>query len=282
MRRLLWSCLLLVGWAAVAQDVQFADTNLEWAVRTALGQPTGPLTTNDLQLLTSLDAPALGIRSVAGLEAATRLGRLNLTNNVIDDLSPLAGLVGLTNLDLSFNAITNPAVLSGLTNLTGLGLNRYRPSFYPYVPPLAHLGTPSWLSNLQALVHLGFAGNGVTNAGPLGQLTRLQYLDLSSNPVMDISPLAGLYGLTALDLSRDSVTNFAVLGGLTNMVRLNLNSGYPQQPGYPTMTAGLLGPWPAHALGTPSWLSNLQGLVELDLVGTGVTNVAPLRDRGRG
>ncbi|MEE2963160.1 MAG: protein kinase [Acidobacteriota bacterium] len=87
----------------VGAPVRFPDTNLEAAVREALGQADGPLTRRDLETLTELDAEleAEGreIQELTGLEYCGNLTWLNLDNNQITDLAPLAGLTQLIWLD---------------------------------------------------------------------------------------------------------------------------------------------------------------------------------------
>ena len=87
--------------------VEFADANLERAVREALDRPQGPLTPEDLAALTELDASYKNIESVAGLEHATALHTLYLRDNAITDVSPLANLTNLHTLSLWENAIAD-------------------------------------------------------------------------------------------------------------------------------------------------------------------------------
>jgi internalin A len=131
---------LAPGWRAAAID--FADGNLEAAIRVAIGKPTGPIESTDLAALTSLSVYRHGITNLAGLESATTVTSLDLSGNSISDLSPLTGLTnlvqlsldgnrigdlspiaslaGLTNLNVGDNLIGDVSVLSGLTNLISL------------------------------------------------------------------------------------------------------------------------------------------------------------------
>ena len=101
----------------------FPDPSLEYAVRLALAKPTGAITTTDLQSLKQLNTSWSGISDLSGLEWATNLSSLSLSNNLIADPWPLAGLSVLTNLNLSRNPITNCAPLAQLTNLVSLDLS---------------------------------------------------------------------------------------------------------------------------------------------------------------
>ena len=99
------------------------DANLRAAVEAALGKARGaPITVADMKTLILLEAPKMGIRDLTGLEFATNLRQLFLSDNRITDLSPLGGLTNLEWLFISRNKITDLSPLGGLTNLTRLGL----------------------------------------------------------------------------------------------------------------------------------------------------------------
>ena len=87
--------LLLTTSIAGAQEVVFPDSNLEAAIREAIGKPTGKIDEVDLVGLTTLDAENRGISELSGLEYCTDLTWLNLNDNNISNLSPLTNLTGL-------------------------------------------------------------------------------------------------------------------------------------------------------------------------------------------
>ena len=87
--------------------VNIPDPNLEAAIREAIGKPTGPITEEDLQGITSLDAGGRGIEDLTGLEHCTNLQELRLWDNQIADISPLSGLNNLQLLHLCDNQIAN-------------------------------------------------------------------------------------------------------------------------------------------------------------------------------
>jgi len=128
--------------SALAQTVSIPDAGLDAAVRSTLAKPTGPLTVEDLVILTNLDTSHRSISNLTGLEFATNLLALNLQDNLLRgpgfrtnlmrlkslDLSQNrfgtftlpSNLTGLIFLDLSFNGLTNVSLPNGLTNLTQL------------------------------------------------------------------------------------------------------------------------------------------------------------------
>ena len=113
-------CLTLSCWFSVAnaQTVQMPDTNLAAAVREALGlRPNAPITKQKLQKLTELYADYQEIENLTGLEHATQLEALDLSENLITDVSPLEELTNLKRLYLVLNGIQDVSPLEGLTNL---------------------------------------------------------------------------------------------------------------------------------------------------------------------
>ncbi|MBT9683092.1 leucine-rich repeat domain-containing protein [Pseudoflavonifractor sp. MCC625] len=82
--------------------------------------------------------PSHGIHSLEGMQYAVNLKSLDLSENSITDLSPLAGLENLTYLELDRNNITDLAPLSGLTGLEHLNL--YNNLIYATLRP-----SPRWI-----------------------------------------------------------------------------------------------------------------------------------------
>nr|WP_252192464.1 leucine-rich repeat domain-containing protein [Pseudoflavonifractor sp. MCC625] len=72
------------------------------------------------------------------MQYAVNLKSLDLSENSITDLSPLAGLENLTYLELDRNNITDLAPLSGLTGLEHLNL--YNNLIYATLRP-----SPRWI-----------------------------------------------------------------------------------------------------------------------------------------
>ena len=98
--------LILTGIAgsARAQQVIVVDPGLDAAIRDALQKPIGPLSTQDLLTLTNLNASDRSISSLDGLEAASNLISLDLSNNFLLNASIPSTLTKLTTVDLSFQS----------------------------------------------------------------------------------------------------------------------------------------------------------------------------------
>ena len=268
----------------------FRDPALRRAVETALGKANGaPITAADMASLTNLYASYGGIRDLAGLELASRLGRLWLDGNRVNDLSPLSGLRALRNLSLRENEVTDLAPLSrlpglrqldvsdnpvrdleplsALTGITSLFLNR---SYATYADVLA-------LPYFRQLSELGLAGLGVHDIRPLTGLT-LRRLDLSGNRISNLEPLAGTKDLLYLNLDNNRVSDISALAGLTNLrtLLLNDNAIIDIAP-----LAGLVLLWELELarngpISDIRPLERLVGLWSLDLRSNEISDVSPL------
>ena len=77
--------------------VRIPDSNLRAAIGEALSKsPNVPITVEEMERLKELDVPDRGIHDLTGLQFATNLEWFHLGDNQISDLSPLAGLINLT------------------------------------------------------------------------------------------------------------------------------------------------------------------------------------------
>ena len=132
----------LVSVTGQADVVSFPDPELEAAIRSAIGIPTGDILDTDLAGLRSLHAGSRGITNLEGIQHCVNLTSLSLWGNAIVDISPLSGLINLTELKLGFNQIADISPLAGLINLTYLRLDQNR---IIDISPLAGL------TNLEAL-----------------------------------------------------------------------------------------------------------------------------------
>ncbi len=153
-----------------------------------LGEPLThePIFASDMVVLQRLELSGLGIESLVGLEFATNLISLSLSNNDVTDLLPIVpqradsgevvGALNLDSLSLDFNA----------------GITDVRPGIIDE--------------------------NGDPIPSPIegiGELTTLRHLSLDGNPILDPSPFFGIDGgrvgiaeLTGLEfLSIDSTTS---------------------------------------------------------------------------
>ena len=155
----------------------------------------------------------LSNEQLAALSGLTKLESLNLYENRITDLSPIARLTNLRTLDISANRITDLRLrpVIELPNLTALSAGDIG---------LTDLSPLVGLVNLQILE---LARNDIADLSPLVGLVNLQVLDLARNDIADLSPLAGLVNLQYLDLWRNQIEDLSPLAGLVRLQDLDLS-----------------------------------------------------------
>jgi Leucine-rich repeat (LRR) protein len=147
------SCNLLVRFSSLSNRIP--DTNLAAAIRAQLSLASGAdITSADLLRLTELEAAGQGISSLTGLEEATQLRRLILTDNPITDLSPLSSLNRLSTLEAGYTSVRDASALSRLP-LVSLNLNN---------TPLADL---EFTRGMNSLRNLNIDSTDVLDLAPL-------------------------------------------------------------------------------------------------------------------
>ena len=190
------------------------DAGLATAMRTVLDLvPDTPITKQDLQRLTTLNAADSQIKDLTGLEHATQLAELHLYDNQISDMRPLATLTQLELLSLSDNRISDVSPLAGLTQLKELRLDQN------------DIGDVSALMRLVNLEKLRIAGNSITDIAPLRTLLRqnpnleididvkILVEDINNDGVVNIQDLVlvassfGQVGKNVADVDENGIVN---------------------------------------------------------------------------
>ncbi|NLX91998.1 MAG: hypothetical protein GXZ07_10545 [Firmicutes bacterium] len=244
--------------SATAQEViHFSDRELEAAVRQALNQPAGVLTSADLARLETLEAARQNISDLSGLEYAvnlkslnlyensvadlaclkglTRLQYLNLGGNRIREISPLQSLTALEELDLSHNTVQDIDALKNLTRLKALNLQGNSISTLTPLESLRNLQSLSLsgtlqgnstasLSRLTRLQRLALTDGQISDIAFLTNLKQLQWLDLRNNRISKLEPLQGLSRLEHLSLGNNLVEDLTPLGRLRRLRHLDLSN----------------------------------------------------------
>ncbi len=161
------------------------DPALRTAVRGEIGLlPDVPLTKERMQTVGDIDVAGKGISDITGLEFATNLRELDLRDNPITDLRPLANLTTLKRLYLS--------------------------DIFPNAPTL-DLRPLAELINLEELT---LENSKVSDIGPLARLKKLRILHLSHNDISDLRPLVGLRELRELRIRGNPIEDLTPLSGL--------------------------------------------------------------------
>ena len=203
------------------EGITIPDVNLRTVIEDSLNKARGEaITAAEMATLTRLEAPHSRIRDLTGIEYATELTVLNLgdvvvngnrvNNNNISDISPLSGLIKLTELYLFRNTIADLSPLSNLTELEELDV-----SGNSYISDL------SPLSGLTGVRTLNLYSNDISDLSPLSGLTDLRWLGVSNNLIWDISPLASLTELRGVSLNNNAISDLSPLSGLANLNRVH-------------------------------------------------------------
>jgi Leucine-rich repeat (LRR) protein len=246
-------------------SVNFADHNLEAAVREAIAKPEGTIYPSDLADLTSLDASDRNITNLSGLENCIDLTELWLNDNKISDITPLSHLTNLELLSLNGNQVDNISALSHLTNVNYLYLADNEISDITSLSNLVNLGKHTFFS-IPPSEDLDLSNNQINDISPLSRLTGLEWVVLDDNNISDITPLSNLTNLTKLSLSDNQIRDISPLANLTNLVMLHLTNNQIDDI---TPLSNLV------VLGTQEW-EMIPLSLHLDLGGNQITDITPL------
>ena len=115
------------------------------------------------------------VYKLGGLEYATDLRKIDLSYNMVSDLTPLKDLTNLRDLTFYMNKLTSIEPLRKLTNLEQLNIA------FNEVKDL------SPLTNMKSLKNLNVENNGISDLRGIERCTKLSSLNLSGNKVSDIS-----------------------------------------------------------------------------------------------
>lgn len=180
------------------ETVVFADADLEYAVRQAVGKPQGSLTVMDVKNLRELYASSSSISDIGGLEFCVNLEKLDLSRNSITSLEPIRNLNELTYLALHNNAVSDLGPLSSKSKLTKLVL---------------------W-------------NNSISDLTPLSGLYALKHLDVSRNNIRDIMPIRDLTNLEVLSIAYNNITSIEAVRYMTKLYHFYIggNSIYDVSP----------------------------------------------------
>lgn len=249
------------------------------------------ITVGMMKQFTSLSLPWMNIFSLQGLEHATNLKSLNLSNNFIEDLKPLEKLTELEDLNLTNNKIKNPESLGKLTKLRQLVLRKNLMNNLDFMNNLNvesldismngvlkdYIPNNLKLDNIRSLniSGIGFDNitflksavklesliaekNAIKDLSPLAELKTLRTLYLDRNDIRDISPLKNLDNLEELLLYKNNLEDISVLAGKKYLYRLMLNENL--------------------GLKDISALKTVDHLASLDISDTGVKDITPLNN----
>lgn len=188
--------------AVAGSPVNVHDALLRSAIARTLDKVSGePISQAEMATLTGTEPGSwsLGISDLTGLEFAFNFTHLDLSENSISNISPLANLSRLIQLSLRNNSVSDISPLARLRDLWLLQLANNA------------ISDVSALANLTALIRLAISNNAISDISPIRNLTNLELVYLEDNDIKDISPLTGLSGLKAVRLADNNVSDLSPL-----------------------------------------------------------------------
>jgi len=227
------------------------------------------------------------IEDISPLKNIRNLKQLVLSDNNIRDISPLKALRNLKQLVLSENEVSDISTLNKLKKLKLLSLSNNTIRDVSPLKTLRNLkqlilsenevNDISTLSILTNLNHLYLSANEVTDITPLSTLRNLNHLYLSANKIRDISPLKTITNLTQLNLSENQISDITSLKVMTNLTQLNLSENQISDiaPLKLMMNLTQLN-LSENQISDISALSTLTALKELNLSGNQLVDISPL------
>ena len=215
---------------------EIPDANLRYAIERYHKKPFGQaITSIEMDELYGLHSPSSNITDLTGLEFASNLDSVDLSDNRISDISPLRGLTQLEKLNLSQNILTDISALGAMQDLEQVDLADNEISD---ISPLANkanlrtltldrnaISTIAPLVNLNRLDTLSVQDNVIANLSGLPKFDDLQTLMLSGNAISDLTPLnrSRLPFLLRLDVDRNAIRDVGPLTSMTWTTWVNLS-----------------------------------------------------------
>lgn len=241
-----------------------------------------------LPMLKELTLSGCGLSTIAGLDVASGLNYLDLSNNTLRNIEPLSTMDALTEANLSHNALVTVASLSAAKTLEKLDVSHNSlasTSSFASLVSLTELSIAnnaladlSGMGNLTALTHLDLSNNQLAGAAELSACKQLTDLNISSNLLTDISPLATLNAITDLNFSHNQVTQIPQWDKNCALVRIdgshNLLTGVDTLSGLANLNNVFMDY--NHDISSVDALAYCPMLIQVNIYGTKVTDVASL------
>lgn len=175
----------------VIELVQFDDTDLETAVRTALSvDDDQPLYTNDLWNIKEFTVPDTA-KNYQSIQHMIFLEKLTIQSGTPDGLKFISGLSTLEELNITGTAVSQE-------NL-------------------------EYIAALPGLKKLTLSDCSLSSIAPLAKATGITYLDISNNTIRNLDALTSMSGITELYLQHNAIENLSVLSGNTELKKLNIS-----------------------------------------------------------
>lgn len=205
---LLLALCILLGACAMAEPVTFEDPVIESAIREALGvSQDEPVTTDQLETLTSLGCHENGVTTLNDLAKCKNLEGLSLTANAKTkfNLEPLRDLTSLQHLDLD-GVVLNIAPVMELPNLRSLSIQGMVGNL-DFTPIEGH-------DSLEIIYLLNRATNTLTDFMPLQSQKSMRTVTLplreeEVRPLLESWPNLEYFALYSCSVTTDELSTMA-------------------------------------------------------------------------
>ena len=205
---LLLALCILLGACAMAEPVAFEDPVIESVIREALGvSPDEPVTTDQLETLTSLGCHKNGVTTLNDLAKCKNLEELRLEANAKTkfNLEPLRGLTSLQSLDID-GVVLNIAPVMELPNLRSLSIQGIVGNL-DFTPIEGH-------DSLEIIYLLNRATNTVTDFMPLQSQKSMRTVTLplreeEVQPLLESWPNLEYFALYSCRVTTDELSAMA-------------------------------------------------------------------------
>lgn len=158
-----------------------------------------------LPKLEHLTLSGCSLSTTNGLEKATGVYYLDLSNNTIRNISSLSAMQSLHEVYLQNNALTDLSSLSSCKEISKLNVSG---NALLSLTPICGNAKLTWLDA---------SNNQITNLEQIGNLVNLQELYLSKNLLTDVSGLERCTAIETLYLDYNQLTDISAVGALTKL-----------------------------------------------------------------
>lgn len=197
----------------VAQESIFPDKALEKAVRKevfAKRYNDEPITAEDVKNISQVKGKGLGIKSLEGLEHCVAVMLIDLEDNEIEDLTPLAELKLLQSINLADNRIRSVKPLEKLERVQYLELSNNQ---------VKNIESLAKMTNMRSLY---LSNNRIKHVDVLLRMPKVWTLYVAENPIVIFEPIGHLSWLSSFDASECNIKSLEFMKPLTELKYVNL------------------------------------------------------------
>lgn len=154
----------------------------------------------------------LTLNNLKPIAELTEVVKLNLSNTLISDLTPVRNLNKLEELICSGSAVSNLNQLIYNVSLVSIDISN------------TAVADADIISNFRFIEKLNISHTAITDISPLSKLQQLSQLKMEGTLVADFTTLSGMSNISDLDLSNSDLWDISTLDTITSLQILNIDS----------------------------------------------------------